>query len=305
LISRIGIIANLAKSRVREAIESCLEAAREVELGVVVCEHEAEVLDLKVTRAPQDALSEQVDAIVTFGGDGTFLRGARVVGDSGTPLLGINLGGLGFLADVREGGIADAIRSLVDGDYTLERRRKVAVGVERDGEEIFHTTALNDVVLNMGAIPRAIDLEVTIEGTRVGRYLADGLIVATPTGSTAYSLSAGGPIVDSTVEAFLLTPICPHTLAVRPMILADRKPFWVRLRDCQSGVVTGDGQVSNSVQTGDRLVYRRAREACYLIRLPKLNLFQVIQEKLKWGGHPRRLRPEQPQPLPEGSDGVG
>lgn len=292
MISRIGIIANLAKPGVASAIETCLRAAEDAGLGVVVSEREAEVLELAVPRAPQDSLPDQVDAIVTFGGDGTFLRGARLASDGGTPLLGINLGGLGFLADVRVEGIGEAIRSLVEGNYVLERRRKVTVQVEREDKEIFRTSALNDVVLNMGGIPRAIDLELNIEGTRVGRYLADGLIVATPTGSTAYSLSAGGPIVDSTVEAFLITPICPHTLAVRPMILADRKPFWVRLRDCQSGVVTGDGQVSAPVQTGDRLVYGRAREVCYLIRLPNLNLFQLIQEKLKWGGHPRSLRPD-------------
>jgi NAD+ kinase len=293
VISRIGIIANLDKPGVRDAIDQCLAAAKSARLEVVVSAQEAQDLDLDVPRAAQEELPDRVDAIVSFGGDGTFLRGARLVGDTGTPLLGINLGGLGFLADVRVRGIGEAIDCLVRGNYVLERRRKIAVDVDRDGEPVFHTTALNDVVVNMGGVPRAIDLEITIEGTRVGHYLADGLIVATPTGSTAYSLSAGGPIVDTTVEAFLVTPICPHTLAVRPLILADQKSFFVRLLDCQSGVVTGDGQVGAPVHTGDLLVYRRAPESCYLIRLPKLNLFQVIQEKLKWGGHQRTLHPEE------------
>jgi NAD+ kinase len=180
---------------------------------------------------------------------------------------------------------------LVRGNYTLERRRKVAVSVQRGGVSVFDATALNDVVLNMGDVPRAIDMEVTVEGVRVGRYLADGLIVATPTGSTAYSLSAGGPIVDAGVEAVLITPICPHTLAVRPMILPDRKTFRVRLCECPSGVVSGDGQVSANVGTDDELIYRRAPEVCYLIRLPGRTLYQVIQEKLKWGGHPRHMDP--------------
>ncbi len=291
MISRLGIIANLGKPQVKDAVERCLRAAEDNGLTAVVAQTEAENLGLDSDSCLESELPDRVDAVVSFGGDGTFLRAARIVGDSGTPLLGINLGSLGFMADVRVEKIADAMELLARAEYRLERRRRVGVDVIRGGEVVFQTSALNDIVLNMGPVPRAIDLDVRIEDTRVGQYLSDGLIVATPTGSTAYNLSAGGPIVDSSVEAFLLTPICPHTLAVRPMILSDNKPIQVRLAQCPGGVLTGDGQVSIPVKTNDVLVFHRVPHVAYFIRLSGLNLFQVIQEKLKWGGHPRRLDP--------------
>lgn len=289
MIRRIGIVANLEKSGVREAIRTTLEAAETCGLEVRVGANEAPRLDLEELAEGEVSLASRVDALVSFGGDGTFLRAARLAGDSGTPVLGINLGSLGFLAEVRVEEIAEAMSCLARGEYTVQQRGKLQVTVRRDEVEIFRATALNDCVLNMGEVPRAIDLEVRVEGIRLGRYLADGLIIATPTGSTAYSLSAGGPVVDTEVDGLLVTPICPHTLGVRPLILADRKPIEVRLAQCPGGNLTADGQVSSPVHTGDRLVFRRAQEDCGFVRLPGRSVFEAIQHKFNWGGSQRAV----------------
>jgi NAD+ kinase len=289
MIARIGILANLGKRQVRPAIESCLAACREQGIDVVAAQRVAEGLSLSVESAAEEDLPGNVDVLVSFGGDGTLLSAARLVGDSETPVLGINLGSLGFLTEVRVEEIEEAIRALRSGGYLIEKRRKIFAEVWRGTQRIFESTALNDMVLNMAGSPRAIDIEVVIEGICVGRYLADGMIVATPTGSTAYNLSAGGPIVEAAVGAILVTPICPHTLGVRPLILEQRRPLELRLHNCDLGRVTADGQVGVDVVSGDRILFPRSSEFCYFLRLPRRNLFNVIQEKLHWGGLPREM----------------
>jgi NAD+ kinase len=241
-----------------------------------------------------------VDVLASFGGDGTFLRAARLTCDSEVPLLGINLGSLGFLTEVRVEEIADTVAALQSGEYLLEKRHRVEVELWRDERREFAVTALNDVVLNMGAIPRAIDLEVRIEEIRVGRYLADGMIMATPTGSTAYNLSAGGPIVDPMTDAILLTPICAHTLGVRPLILDPNRSVQIRLHDCEEANLTGDGQVSHPVRSGDVLRVSQSDRSSYLLRMPRRNLYQIIQEKLHWGGSARTPNSRGTNPVPEG-----
>ena len=287
MIRRIGFIANLDKADVVDVMREARRLASDE--GIEVCA-EAPVAEaigggLAVCEAAE--IARQVDAVLSFGGDGTFLRGARLVADSGTPLLGINAGSLGFLAEVRVEEVGDAIHALHEGEYLLERRERVGAELHRDGELIFSVEALNDVALNMGPTARAIDLEVHIDGIRIGRYLADGMIVATPTGSTAYNLSAGGPIVEASMDALVVNPICPHTLGVRPLILGPGRVVELWLHECEKGRLTGDGQVSTEAHTGDRIVFPREQSPCYFLRLPRRNLFQIIQEKLRWGGLPR------------------
>ena len=287
MIERMGFVANLHKQHVGRAICDALVVAEEEGIDVVLERSVAEHFDLEQTSAPESELAERVDLMVSFGGDGTFLRASRLVGETGTPLLGINLGSLGFLAEVRVEEIADALRALRRGDYTLEKRHKVGAAVRRDGDVVWETNALNDIVLNMGPVPRAMEIEMRVDGVRVGRYLADGMIVASPTGSTAYNLSAGGPIVEATMDAMVLNPICPHTLGVRPLILGPGRDVELRLIECEQGRLSADGQVITEVRSGDTIVYPRTDVFCYFLRMPRRNLFQIIQEKLRWGGLPR------------------
>jgi NAD+ kinase len=294
MIRRIGFIANLDKPDVLEVTRQARELAVAEGIEVVVESGLGDAIGNGSRVREAEHLANEVDVVLSFGGDGTFLRGARLVGDSGTPLLGINLGSLGFLAEVRVEEVGDAIHALHEGEYLLEKRQRVGAEVHRDGEIVFSVDALNDVALNMGPTARAIDLEISVDGIRIGRYLADGMIIASPTGSTAYNLSAGGPIVEASMDAVVVNPICPHTLGVRPMILGPGRVVELRLHECEGGRVTGDGQVSAEVWSGDRIVFPREQTPCYFLRLPRRNLFQIIQEKLRWGGLPRNRREQAP-----------
>lgn len=287
MIKRIGMIANLDKLRVGEAVCEFLTSCEKRGIEVVGETDLVEHFDLKLGRAAPEELPDQTDLLVSFGGDGTFLRAARISGHSGTPLLGVNLGSLGFLAEVRLEEIDAVVAAIDSGEYVLEPRRRLSTELHRGDEVIFRATALNDIVLNMGSTPRAIDFEVLVDDIRVGRYLADGMIIATPTGSTAYNLSAGGPIVEGSMDAVVVNPICPHTLGVRPLILGPGRVVELRLRDCDTGKLSADGQIRADVVTGDRIVYPRHDADCKLLRLKDRNLFQIIQEKLRWGGLPR------------------
>ena len=305
MFTRIGLIANLGKSIVREGIHVCrrelLSRGMQPVLGTAL----ARELQLEGATVEAEEMAEAVDAVITLGGDGTFLRAARLVAGYKVPLLGINLGSLGFLAEVRYEEIAEAIDMLAEGKYHLEKRKRVKAKVIRDGESVCEVTALNDAVLNMGSTPRVLDLEVRVGETSVGRYLADGLIVATPTGSTAYSLSAGGPIVDPSLDALVVTPICPHSLAVRPLLLASHHPLDIHLHDCPDGLLSADGQVSHHVESGDHILFQHSPDPAYIIRLPKRDFFQIVQEKLRWGGTTRSFNEGRDERNPNrGSNGA-
>ena len=293
MIRRIGFIANLDKTGVVDVLRQAYALATEEGIEVSAEPTAADVIGKELLRHDPLEIADKVDVLLSFGGDGTFLRSARLAGDSNTPLLGINLGSLGFLAEVRVEELADAIGALRRGEYLIEERQRVGAEIHRDGKVVFAAVALNDVALNMGPTPRAIDLEVSVDGIRIGRYLADGMIVASPTGSTAYNLSAGGPIVEASMDAVVVNPICPHTLGVRPLILGPGRVVELLLHECENGRLTGDGQVSADAFTGDRIVFPREQSPCYFLRLPRRNLFQIIQEKMRWGG-PSRNQGELP-----------
>jgi NAD+ kinase len=293
MMRRLGIVTYDTKPSVRDAVEELRRLAAQHGFDCALPSADAQHLGLPELAVDEEELCDRVDILVSLGGDGTFLRAARIAGDSGTPLLGINLGSLGFLAEVRREEIGLAIGTLARGEHRLERRRRVAAGVSRRGEFLASLTALNDIVINMGATPRAIDLELRIEGHQIGRYLTDGIIVATPTGSTAYSLSAGGPIVDPSVDALLLTPICPHTLAVRPLLLPASRELEVVLHGESGAVLSADGQLHVQLAGGDVLRFSRAEHPTYFVRLPGRSIYRIIQEKLNWGGPRRNLASSQ------------
>ena len=229
-------------------------------------------------------LANRCDLIAVLGGDGTFLAVAREVGGRRVPLLGVNLGTLGFLAEVSVDEAEGALERILAGEMRVEKRMRLAVQVLRDGQPPRLHLALNDVVITKGAISRLIDLATEADGHFVAEYHADGLIVSTPTGSTAYSLSAAGPILLPDVEAFVLTPICPHTLTQRPIVLPDRAVLDIRVaRPDEEVQLTIDGQESTSLLEGDRVRVERSPDSVLLVALENRSPFDVLRAKLRWG----------------------
>ncbi len=235
---------------------------------------------------PPDFDGKPLDILLTFGGDGTLLRGARMLEGRGIPILGINLGKVGFLTSVSRNALPAALDALVGGRYVTEPRQALkAVVLEANGQVTPLDLALNDVVVHKGGVARVIRLDVLVQGESVGPYSADGIIVATPTGSTAYSLSAGGPIVVPGVQALVITPICAHTLAVRPLVFPASWEVVVQPVDPEEEeiIVSVDGQVVTHLSPGSRVRVRVAESPVMLVRVGPEGYFQRMRQKLHWG----------------------
>lgn len=235
-----------------------------------------------VTGVPREDIPERADSIVVFGGDGTILSVARLVQGRKAPILGVNMGSLGFLTEVTLAELYPALEELLAGRFRTQKRSmlKTEVHPVRGPASTHHT--LNDVVINKGALARIIGLEVFISSNFVASFMADGLILATPTGSTAYSLSAGGPIVFPTLEAFIITPICPHTLTNRPLVIPADRVVRVRLSAGEDVMLTIDGQIGVEFQEGDEILCSLSEYSIELIQPTEKNFFDVLRAKLKW-----------------------
>jgi NAD+ kinase len=252
-------------------------------LGVTLA-FEQELLALVPGADPLgDATS--VDLVLTLGGDGTLLRGARFLGASPVPILGINLGRLGFLTAAGGDELESAVRRVASGDYQIEERLALSAGVIDEYGKTHELRALNEVGLTKRGTARVLRLEVTVDGHLVGRYAADGVIIATPTGSTAYSLSAGGPIVFPTARTILVTPVAPHTLGMRPLVVDGNSVIRVRTEDAKSELsVTVDGQVDASMGRGETLEVRAADTPVRLVHFGGTTFYSRLRGKLGWGG---------------------
>jgi NAD+ kinase len=229
---------------------------------------------------------DDIDALLTLGGDGTLLRGARLLAGRQVPILGVNLGRLGFLTTCGIEDLETATTKLASGDFRAEARMALeARALADDGNERKRWTALNDVVLHKGGFARILQLRVAANGESIATYAADGIVIATPTGSTAYNLSAGGPLVVPTVESILLTAISPHTLSVRPLVLPPSFEVTVRAEDGpEELVVTVDGQVGATFTSSETLAVRRSDKPVLIVRLPGMTFFSRMRGKLGWGG---------------------
>lgn len=237
-----------------------------------------------VEAVPHSELVRGVDLIVVLGGDGTMIGAARMVGDSGTPVLGVNFGTLGYLAEFTVEDMTGALEAVMGGDYTLDRRLMLSATVTRNGEQLMHDRVLNDVVISKSALARIIEIETWVDRKFVNRFRADGLIVSTPTGSTAYNLSAGGPIIYPSMSAVVVTPICPHTLSNRPLVVPDDVDFELVLKTPREEVaLTLDGQVGMPLEYEDRVTVRKSSTTFNLIQAHTRNYFDVLRNKLKWG----------------------
>lgn len=235
----------------------------------------------------------ELDALLTFGGDGTLLRGARLLGGKPVPILGINLGRVGFLTTATSDGLVAALGALTVGDFVLEPRQGLHAAFRTaDGGAPTTQIALNEVSIHKGGVARVVRLNVYIDGENVGPYSADGLIVATPTGSTAYNLSAGGPIVLPGVEAMLVTPICAHTLAVRPLVVSASSAIAVEPVPGWSDdlLVSFDGQTGVGLPVGARVDIRRSAGPVQLVRIGREGFVARMRQKLQWGDLVERER---------------
>lgn len=232
----------------------------------------------------REALPESADLLIVLGGDGTLLSAARLAAARKVPILAVNLGGLGFLTTVSQDEIYVMLEEIFSNKHRVSERVMLEAEIVRDGAVIRRQIALNDAVLNKAALARIMDLELRVDGEYVTRYKADGLILSTPTGSTAYSLAAGGPIVYPIVEAFVVTPICPHTLTNRPLVIPDSATIEVDFRAGGEDVfLTLDGQIGVELFPGDHIQVKKAAEKLYLVRPAKKKYYEILRSKLKWG----------------------
>lgn len=281
-VRKIGLVLKRHDPRVRDVVTEIIPWLQARGVEVFLDQETASQYPLSSSVRAADELAASVEVIAVFGGDGTFLYAARLVGSSGVPLLGINLGSLGFLAEVKLEEMHAAFERLLDGHYRLEERVFLDVEVFRQEHQLAQYLALNDAVINKGALARIIELEVWVNSELVTITRADGLIISTPTGSTAYSISAGGPIVYPTLGAFIITPICPHTLSNRPVVVPDGALVGICLRHGGDVMLTVDGQVGMPLTQGDCIRLRKAGAAIRVIQATDATFFKLLREKLKW-----------------------
>jgi NAD+ kinase len=281
-VTRLGVVGHRGYAGLEEVIATLETVAPELGFHLA---YESDLLDAGANGRELGA-PDEVDALLTLGGDGTLLRGARFLEGRPAPILGVNLGKLGFLTSCSATETEPALRAFAAGRYDAEARMAlVAWASDAEGNERRRWFALNDVVLHKGGFARVLRLRVSADGDTIASYAADGVVIATPTGSTAYSLSAGGPVVAPTVESIVLTPVSPHTLAIRPLVLPPSAVIEVEAIDGpEELLVTVDGQVGTTFASGEALTVRRSPHAVKIVRFPDTTFFGRLRLKLGWGG---------------------
>lgn len=281
---RIGLIANHSKPGAVELVRDVVAECERRSMQVVLESKTAESVGAQSSAAHAD-LVRDCDLLLVLGGDGTILQVLHEACDAFRPILGINLGTLGFLTCVGASAWRDAIEAIENGTYRLSERTLLDVEVLRDGERLGRYIALNDAVISRGELSKLIKLNVVVDDANLSEYNADGLIVATPTGSTAYSLSAGGPVLTPNSGVFVVSPICPHVLTMRPVLVSDDSVIGIVPSPHQPDVfLTLDGQDSVRILAGDLIRITKAPQRLQLAMLPGMSFFEVLRQKLKWSG---------------------
>ncbi len=281
--NKIGILGRHDDPRVSEAMALLIPHLTESSVEVVAADTLS--IDAAVTRVAETDLAATVDLIIAVGGDGTMLYASSVAGHRDVPLLGVNRGRLGFLADITPAEMLSSIDRVLAGDFVRESRLMLSAELTRPDGSTTHAEALNDVVLQRRETGRMVDFETRVDGQYVNIHAGDGLIVATPTGSTAYSLSCGGPIIEPGLDAVVVVPICPHTLTDRPIVLPADRPIDVKMmkRDGTKAEVTADGFSIGEIDPGDVLRITRAERRITLIHPPGYDYYEILRSKLYWG----------------------
>ncbi|MDH4100404.1 MAG: NAD(+)/NADH kinase [Nitrospirota bacterium] len=278
----IGIIAKYDKVEAQRVVADLVPWLKDRDMEPFVDMDTA--VSIGETGYYREDIVARAELIIVLGGDGTLLSVARAIGSRGVPILGVNLGSLGYLTEVPLEDLYPALKRYLAGEYEVEERAMLTASVFRHNEKVLEHTVLNDAVITKGVIARIIDLDTYVNRHYVSTFKSDGLLVATPTGSTAYSLSAGGPILYPTLGAMILTPICPHTLTNRPIVLPLDSTVEVILKTEDADVsLTLDGQVGFNLKYRDVVEIRCAPHATKLITTPKRDYFNILRAKLKWG----------------------
>ena len=283
-IQTIGIITKPRKKEIAGVVQNLIEWLAQRQVKVLFDHETAELLGRVGEGVGRNEIPEAADLIVVLGGDGTMLAVARVMNDKNVPILGVNFGDLGFLTALTLDELFPALEEVFENRHRTEARILLDAEVVRAGEVISRHRALNDAVINKGAMARIIDFSVWVDNQLLSRYKSDGLIVSTPTGSTAYCLAAGGPIIFPNMEAFVITPICPHTLTNRPIVIPDQSVVQIEIQSGgESTFLTMDGQVGLALREHDHVIVRKSKRCVYLIESGHKSYFDVLREKLKWG----------------------
>ncbi|MFQ5656156.1 MAG: NAD(+)/NADH kinase [Candidatus Methylomirabilales bacterium] len=284
LFRRVGIVAKPHQPEAQEVVRGLIAWLRGKDRQVVLDLETAALAGAEETGVAKADVPRIADLVVVLGGDGTLLSVARLVESGEVPILGVNIGGLGFLTEITLDELYPVLGAVLTGTYRTSRRMLLQVTVQRRGEQVADYVVLNDAVMTKGALARIVNLEVFVDQDYVTAYRADGMIVCTPTGSTAYGLSAGGPILSPTMRALILVPICPHTLTNRPLVLPEDVTVQVILDSKNEDVyLTLDGQVGFPLQYRDLVEVRRADRDISLVGSPKKNVYEILRSKLKWG----------------------
>lgn len=282
-VRSVGVVAK-PNRRARPALQGLIRRLGDRGVKYLLDREAAGVLGRPDDGLDRADLGSRVDLLIVVGGDGTLLSVARSLGRAQTPLVGVNLGRLGFLTEYSLPDLQKHLDAILAGDVPVERRMMLRLVVERPGSGRRHYRVLNDAVINKSALARILDIELRVDGERIAVYRADGLILSSPTGSTAYCLSAGGPIVHPGMQAIVAIPICPHTLTNRPLVVPGNLVLEARIRNAaENAFLTLDGQVGFPLTRDDRIEVRRAARGVRLVTVPGRSYFQVLQRKLRWG----------------------
>ncbi len=282
----IGIIANIKKPQTKEVVESIIGWAKQNKVDFFLDQELSAVVGYKERLSEREKLRQLCDMIVSLGGDGTMLASARAVGKHPTPILGINLGGLGFLTEITSNDLDRTLERLKQKDFFIEKRMVLETEVE--GLKKLDQYALNDVVIDKGEVARLFQMHLYADSEFICSYSADGLIISTPTGSTAYCLAAGGPIVNPKTNVIIVSPMCPHTFASRPLIFSENENLKVVVELARrEAVLTIDGQVAFALKSGSSVLLRKAAHSVNLIKFRNRSFYEILRTKLHWGARPK------------------
>jgi len=284
MIRAAGIVCKPVQKTVATVVPPLIEWLRGRGVDVFIDEETQGCIQPPEKSLTREAMAEKIDLLIVLGGDGTLLSAARALTSHEIPILAVNLGGLGFMTSVTLEELYPLLDNVLAGKHRISRRMMLEAEILRRDQPPEHQCALNDAVANKAALARMLDFDVYVNGDHVGRYRADGIIVATPTGSTAYSLAAGGPILDPDIHAFVITPICPHMLTNRPLVIPDSSSIELDFTPAEEPVyITLDGQMGFQLQAEDRVKITKSANHVSLIRPPSKTYFEVLRSKLKWG----------------------
>ena len=274
----------VAKHGLEDAVHVVQEfRQRHPHLRALVEEHLASAAGWPI-ETDDETLASWAEMVIVLGGDGTLIHAARLLRGRAVPILGVNMGNLGFMTEIPRQDIWPVLSDVLQGRFQTESRLKLTCRCYRAGQVVVEDEVLNDVVINKGALARMVDHEMSVDGQYVTTYKSDGVIVATPTGSTAYSLSAGGPIIHPIVDCMIVTPICPHALTQRPIVIPSERVVHLDLKESAEDVyLTLDGKAGHVLRPGDRIEVQRSPNRALIVRNPKMGYFAILRQKLRWG----------------------